>query len=337
MIPFVSVVVPVLNRKPWVRQLVESLQAQTYDSGRYEIIISDNGSTDGTWEWLERISAVSGVCLRVVRNDARDKVPTTSRNCGARLAQGEIIAFIDSDCRAAADWIEKGVAAFRDAVGIVVGKTIPDPDDPRPALYTTREIVSPDEVLFDTCNIFYRREAFERAGGFASEFIDVMARPGSIRTRPRTGLQFGDDTDLGYRVVDLGYEWVFGAEALVMHHIRPQTLREWLSEPLLAVSFPYLASKHPELRRQRFYRRYFLTRTTALFDLLLLGCVLAGVLRQPLLLLLALPYLVVKARDGGEHLSLPMRAVRVAGASVRALIVFAVLAYSSLRFRTLVI
>ena len=295
----------------------------------------DNGSTDGTWEWLLEAAREPNLCLRCFHNDCPEKLPAVSRNVGLGHARGEIIAFTDSDCRSAPGWLEAGVAQFRDGVGVVVGRTIADPADQPGVLFKSRTVLSANST-FDTCNVFYRREAIERAGGFAQDFISFCSerirQPGPLARE----LPFGEDIDLGYRVKRLGYRSTFAEEALVLHHVKPQSVRAWLTEPWGASTYPYIVKKHPEIRKELLCLRYFLNPLTALFDVLLLGCCLAWFL-HPGFLLLGLPYLVAKARQGGEHLSLPMRGVRLAGASLRALTIFAVLLYGSIRYRSLVI
>src|SRR5713226_8645751 len=124
-LPYVSVILPCLNRKEWLLEAIAALRTQTYPSDRYEIIIVDNGSTDGTWEWLQETSKESGVALRCFLNRTCYKTPSGSRNVGIRHARGEIVGFTDSDCVVYGDWIEKGVLRFREGVGIVTGRTIP--------------------------------------------------------------------------------------------------------------------------------------------------------------------------------------------------------------------
>ena len=334
-LPFVSVVVPVFNRKQWVQELIESLRRQTYPADRFEVILVDNGSTDGLWEWLQESTRDPSLRLRCFRNELPDKFPAVSRNVALGHARGEIIAFIDSDCWSVPGWLREGVAAFQDGIGVVVGKTIPDPADPHTVLFQTRTVLS-DKCNFDTCNIFYRREAIDKAGGFGQDFITFCSKRTRQPGRLALELPYGEDIDLGYRVKRLGYRSTFAKEALVMHHIKPQTAWAWLTEPWGASTYPYIVKKHPEIRKELLWCRYFLSPVTGLFDVLLLGCCLAWLV-HPGFLLLALPYLVAKVRQGGRHLSLAMRGVRLVAATCRALIIFAVLLYGSIRYRSLVI
>jgi glycosyltransferase involved in cell wall biosynthesis len=320
-LPFVSVVVPTYNRKDWVVQLIESLDKQTYPRDKYELIIVDNGSRDGLCEVLNRFAA-DGV-IRWFPNPLADKVPAAARNFAVRQAKGEIIAFTDSDCVATPAWLAEGVQAFGPGVGIVQGATLPDPNDPRPVLYKTVEVVS-EKSYANTCNIFYKKAALEEVGGFSQDFID-FGYP-----------MFGEDIDLACKVKYAGYSLVFSEKTVIYHHIRPQTVMDWLAEPWGAFTFPYIVKKHPTIRRDLLFGHVFLTPLTALFDLMLVGIVLAYSL-HPWFLLLAVPFIVMKVREGGRHLTVPMRLVRLAGATVRAFIIFGVLLCGSFRFRSILV
>ena len=92
----ISVIVPVYNVEPWLRQCLDSIVGQTY--GDLEILLVDDGSTD----------RCGAVCGEYARADARIRVFHTenrglsaARNLGLREAKGELIGFVDAD-----DWIE---------------------------------------------------------------------------------------------------------------------------------------------------------------------------------------------------------------------------------------
>jgi glycosyltransferase involved in cell wall biosynthesis len=89
MAPLVSVIIPTYNRAGLVRQAVASVKAQTFRD--FEIVVVDDGGTDGTYEVLSADRE-----LRVLRHPGRRGV-AAARNTGAAAARGEWLAFLDSD------------------------------------------------------------------------------------------------------------------------------------------------------------------------------------------------------------------------------------------------
>lgn len=87
--PRVSVIIPVFNREAFIGRAIESVLAQTYSD--YEIIVVDDGSTDGTRRALDSF----GEKLRVLSQPNRG--PYAARNLGLQHARGDYIAFLDSD------------------------------------------------------------------------------------------------------------------------------------------------------------------------------------------------------------------------------------------------
>jgi glycosyltransferase involved in cell wall biosynthesis len=93
--PLVSVIIPVYNVKPYLRQCVESVCAQTY--GDLEIIVVDDGSTDGSGELCNELG---GTDSRITVLHKENGGLADARNFGLRHAHGEWISFVDSD-----DWV----------------------------------------------------------------------------------------------------------------------------------------------------------------------------------------------------------------------------------------
>lgn len=325
--PFVSVIVPTLNRRDMVAAQVEALRSQTYPSSCFEVLVIDNGSTDGTEQWALQAGQTTPFRFRFLRNLSPFRVPAQSRNIGISESQGDILAFTDSDCIVSPGWLTAGVEALLNApeAGLAQGKTLPWDDEGKPAVYKTVAVESMN-ACFETCNIFYRRSAIELVAGFHRDFIEEYSYP----------KYFGEDTDLAYRVIEGGYSTVFAPAALVWHRILPQSMRSWILDPLKAFSWPLLVRKHPRIRRDMLCGGVFLTRMTAFFDLALIGLIF-GFAFTPWTLLLCMPFLVAKYHEDGKHLPFLMRLVRVVGGGIRATVVFMVLLSGSIYFRTLVL
>src|SRR4030042_1653484 len=85
----VSVIIPVYNRAELIAQAVESVLRQSFSD--FELLVVDDGSSDGTWEALQRC----GPRIRALPQEHRGA--SAARNLGIQTAAGEYLAFLDSD------------------------------------------------------------------------------------------------------------------------------------------------------------------------------------------------------------------------------------------------
>lgn len=99
--PLVSVIVPVYNVRPYLRECVESVSGQTYQN--LEIVVVDDGSTDGSGELCDELGRADA---RVVVFHKENGGLSDARNYGLRHSHGEWISFVDSDDYVAPVFIE---------------------------------------------------------------------------------------------------------------------------------------------------------------------------------------------------------------------------------------
>jgi glycosyltransferase involved in cell wall biosynthesis len=196
----VSVVIPTYNRRHLVVEAIESVLAQTYRP--LEIIVVDDGSTDGTEEELSRFKDK----LRYLRQENRG--PSAARNLGIRAATGEFVALLDSDDLWEPAKIEKQVALMERSpqVGVVfceiqrlnvtTGETVVRhcPRDLRGDL--RRELLRRNCVIGSDSAVVVRRACFDQIGVFDE------------------GLQQAEDWDLWIRI-SRHFHYDFVAEPLV--------------------------------------------------------------------------------------------------------------------------
>ncbi len=313
----VSVIVPTHERPNLLARLLQSLQAQTWPIDRFEIIVVHNYTDDGTDRVVAEIASTSPVSITYHRVDFSS--PGPSRQFGAERSRGTVLAFIDDDCEATADWIRAGVAALGDGAGLAQGRTLPHPGQPRRLLERTISVTG-ETPYFETCNIFYRTEAFHAVGGFPPEF------------RERFG---AEDTALGWATKRAGFHTAFAPNALVYHEVFAVSLRAWLLEPRKLRHWPFLVRAFPELRRHLFLR-VFLSPLTATFDLAVGGLLLA-ILLHPAGLALVLPYIGVRLVDRGRFRAPHILLARLICGIPRACVLIGTLMLSSLRARRLVL
>ena len=161
---------------------------------------------------------------------------------------------------------------------------------------------------------------FRSLGGFPEDFRERF---------------YGEDTALGWEAKAAGYRAGFAADALVYHEVFAISLRAWMLEPRRMRHWPFLARAYPALRRELILG-VFLNRLTATFDLFVIG-LLGGGLLHPALLLLTVPYLVLRFLDGGRFRRPHLLLARFIFGLPRAAILATVLLGSSIRARSLVI
>lgn len=103
--PLVSVIIPTFNRKEMLREALNSARAQT--GVETEIIVIDDGSTDGT-----EATIPNDPCVRYFRQE--NAGPSSARNYGMRQARGEFLAFLDSDDLWGPDFLSECVAGLNE-------------------------------------------------------------------------------------------------------------------------------------------------------------------------------------------------------------------------------
>ncbi len=112
----VSVVVPLFNAEEFIRESAGALIGQDYPGERYEIIMIDNNSTDGTVDMVRRFPRI-----RLLHEKRQGSY--CARNRGILAADGRLIAFTDPDCRPNPDWLSSLVGvACRPGSDIVLGR-----------------------------------------------------------------------------------------------------------------------------------------------------------------------------------------------------------------------
>lgn len=242
-LPSFSVIVCTRNGRPRIGACLDAAKKLT--GGPHETIVVDDGSDDGTAEFV----AEHFPWVKLLRLDPCGL--SAARNAGAAAASGEILAFTDDDCEPDAEWLQRLGRVYADGrFAAVGGPNLP----PRP--HTRQEAVicaatgAPSHVMLDDeeaehlpgCNLTVRKTAFEAIGGFDVQF--------------RTA---GDDVDFCWRLRDAGYRLGFAPGAFVWHRRRPD-IRAFLrqqcgygqAERLLLAKHPQRFSKSGGARWQGF-------------------------------------------------------------------------------------
>ncbi|WP_194837554.1 glycosyltransferase family 2 protein [Nocardia sp. XZ_19_369] len=208
----VSVIIPVFNGLPELDEQLDGLAEQDYQ-GPYEVVISDNGSSDSLAEHIDGHPLTARLRLRYVASSATPG-PSYARNNGAALARGDFLAFVDQDDRVHPGWLSAMVrtAADYDAVsGAVEVTTINTPEVARWRPMPAPEDGFPTHYLpyAHGNNAGYWRAAFDKIGGYDESLFG------------------GDDVDISWRLQEAGLRLGHSADALVAYRLRTTYRDTW--------------------------------------------------------------------------------------------------------------
>lgn len=198
--PLFSIIIPTYNRVDLIHRALNSVWSQTFTD--YEVIVIDDGSTDGTWEELCKLKD------KIITLQQNNKGPGAARNLGAQHASGEYLAFLDSDDA----WFPWTLSFYAQAIlensmpALVAGEESFEEENEEPVAYENRAY----QCLFDACvgvmppiggtpAVAIRRDVFSKHGGFVSKKVNA------------------EDTDLWLRV---------GEEQGFVHLIEPPVFRQ---------------------------------------------------------------------------------------------------------------
>jgi glycosyltransferase involved in cell wall biosynthesis len=165
--PLVSVVIPCYNYARFLGEAIESVLAQTYP--HFEIVVVDDGSTDGSFETAARFSKV-----RLIRQENQGL--SAARNTGLRESRGSFLVFLDADDRLLPDALETGVHFLRarPECAFVVGQSVYISEEgaalPTTPRYCTEEdtykaFLSKNYIRM-TGMVMFRRAVFDSVAGF---------------------------------------------------------------------------------------------------------------------------------------------------------------------------
>ncbi|MEM9116257.1 MAG: glycosyltransferase [Cyanobacteria bacterium P01_F01_bin.56] len=208
---FISVVIPTYNRKPILEKCLRAMEQQQLSADSpvegYEIVIVDDGSTDGTVDWLQE-QAAEFPHVRLFEQD--HKGPAIARNFGVTEAQGDIIVFIDSDLVVLSDFLHHHGTALQRAYAdkgsdrvFTYGRVVNTCNFDEPTSEPFK-VTDYSQAFFATGNVAIARHWLEAAGLFDTQFQ----------------LYGWEDLELGVRLKKLGVSLV-KVPAAVGYHWHP--------------------------------------------------------------------------------------------------------------------
>jgi mycofactocin system glycosyltransferase len=238
-LPDISIVIPVKDRADELKRCLTSLSCLNYPQEKLQVIVVDDGSSDDSPLVARQFRAM------LVPSGGIGRGPAAARNVGASMANGEILAFIDSDCTASQEWLNELIPAFNDPAmaavgGQVDGMCTESVVDRYESAMSSLSLGSrerfgssgSDTFYLPSCNLLVRRSAFRSAGGFKDE------------------MHVGEDVDLTWRLRDKGWTISYLPTGNVLHEHR-SSIRSFMSRRFdYGTSEGMLQLLHPRRRKQ---------------------------------------------------------------------------------------
>ncbi|OQX51231.1 hypothetical protein B5M47_01600 [candidate division CPR3 bacterium 4484_211] len=203
-LPFISVIMPVYNDQEKVQGALDSLLALDYPKEKYEIVIVDNNSTDNSYNVIQEFAKNH----KRIKLLVEDKIQSSyaARNKGIKAARGKVLAFIDSDEQACAEWLRKGMACMTQSNADLIGGRVVIPKEENEAIYAKYDrLVSFNQKKYvrdgwsGAGNLFVHKKVFADIGLFNSRLIS------------------GGDYEFSKRAVSAGYKLVYCKDAITYH------------------------------------------------------------------------------------------------------------------------
>ncbi len=196
-----SVIIPVHNGEKTIADCLRSILSQKTNFP-FEVIVVNDGSTDNT-------AAIAKQFKKTRLVSQKRQGPAVARNNGARIAEGNVIVFVDSDCVAAADWLQEMVSPLQSTEIAGVQGRYKSKQRQLIARLVQLEIEQRHDKMAESKFIdfmgsysaAYRKSVFREMQGFDTSF--PMAS--------------GEDTDLSFRINKKGHKLFFNPKAIVFH------------------------------------------------------------------------------------------------------------------------
>jgi glycosyltransferase involved in cell wall biosynthesis len=208
--PLISVIIPHLNQQDRLEACLGSLDHQTLERSAFEVIVVDNGSASLPEDVVTRFPGT--LLLQELRPG-----PGWARNRGIEAASGNVLAFIDADCRAHPDWLRSALRAFQSSPArTILGGDVQIWCESDTAITALEAYESVFAYRF---RLYIEQHGFSGTGNLVVYYADFR------EVGPFRGIEVAEDIDWGQRACAAGYSFRYVPEMIVFHPAR-QSLRE---------------------------------------------------------------------------------------------------------------
>lgn len=213
-LPFVSVIIPAFNEERFIQQCLESVLAQDWPQDKIEILVVDNGSTDGTAKIAEKLLGESALGRVLQKTDG---TIASVRNFGWQHAKGELLAFLDGDSVVELSWLRIGYDFLQSSKEVsCVGFSAEGPDSSaswvehawHPISSSGKHKGTKEVLWLSSFNLILKRNYFGKINGFDEKLVTC------------------EDADLGSRLSSFS-KLILSDTCKVKHLDSVKTLREF--------------------------------------------------------------------------------------------------------------
>lgn len=207
---FVSIIIPVYNEENYIGSCLTSVRQLDYRADLIEVIVVDNGSEDRTIEIVKNFNC---------RIEVFPKINVSAlRNRGAKIARGNILAFLDADCTVECDWIKNALTKFNDPqVGVVGCSKFLIPDNSswiEKAWNSQKKKIEGYVSWVGSGNLIIKKDLFEGLDGF------------------NEGIITSEDCDLCFKLAKLNFKVYSTASVSVTHLKYNKTIKDFIKKEI---------------------------------------------------------------------------------------------------------
>lgn len=233
-----SIIIPTYNRKNILKRSLGYLFEQTYPAAKYEIIVVDDGSVDGTAEMIKTLRPPCS--LRYFRQDNRG--PAAARNLGIKNAKGRIIIFLDDDIFATSCLIEEHMS-YHDRFSnvFVTGHTLLLPELIKSSLFLRCARKRHERLPWNSANPVFSEFLIGNSSVKKENFLDIGPLDKTL------GKYGWEDIEWGYRAHKRGLQLKFNKNAIAHHYKNPTFEESCRLHCLMGKSAVTFYKKHPDL------------------------------------------------------------------------------------------
>ncbi|MFC2171619.1 glycosyltransferase family 2 protein [Acidobacteriota bacterium] len=244
--PFISIVTPTYNRKDLLLRHLKALEKQTLPPNEFEVVVIDDGSTDGTDEFLRSYRPQFRFSFHHQENSGL----ASSRNAGIRLAAGQVVLLLDDDVMPSPELVREHIKPHRQSDDVVVIGSLPYPDDlPQDTFLWYLERIGHFDLYSRKDKYEAGRPPLQPLNGNSSVRKEHLLRTGLYDERFQ---QYGgEDVEFGFRLEKAGLKWIYAPTARGFHY-HTKNFDDYINDQHRSgKAIAGIFRKHPEIKRAR--------------------------------------------------------------------------------------